>query len=102
MKPIKIKDVVRVYSGKQHTCYCGCAGRYYVASAHVVEAGKERGYPVKPDEISDEISDEMVKKVVTFVNRNLDIAERPKGFNFITVPYSKTKEYTVYLKDRNN
>ena len=50
---MKNKEIVSVYSGKAGHCCCGCAGKHTYASAHREWAGKNRGYSVSDDEISD-------------------------------------------------
>ena len=94
VKPIELSNVKSVYSGQPNTCYCGCAGKYYYAGAYKVQAGEERGYVVD----NEEVSDCMVKKVVKYVNEHLDSAELYDDL-YVTVPASKTREYTVYLKE---
>lgn len=41
------------YEGDKGKCCCGCAGKHFYSSALLDEAGKDRGYSIEPDEISD-------------------------------------------------
>jgi len=63
----KVEDVVKVYSGKDGACCCGCAGKYYYSSAHRNVGSKSRGYEVTDDEVSDK----MVHKVFGMASANL-------------------------------
>lgn len=94
LKPIELANVKSVYSGRPNTCYCGCAGKHYYASAYKVQAGEERGYGVN----NEEVNDRMVAKVVKYVNEHLDSADVYDDL-YVTVPVSKNREYTVYLKE---
>lgn len=57
-------NVLSVYSGKDGRCCCGCSGKHFYASAHVEAASKDRGYDVKPEEVSDK----MIRKVIGILN----------------------------------
>lgn len=73
-----INTVQSVYSGKANSCCCGCCGKHYYASKHVVAAGKNRGYEVTPDEVNDR----MVKRVVNIINGIYDgTADGEKEFS---------------------
>ncbi len=94
--------VSSTYSGR-HGCSCGCKGRHAYASAHVKWSSKNRGYPVKPDDVSDRsvkgtfnkvqahydaMTDEQFKKAV-------DDGWCNDGFvSFDT----ETRTYSVYFK----
>lgn len=58
---ISIEKVASAYSGAIG-CMCGCLGDYAYPSNRVEEAGKERGYSLRAEEISD-------RRVKTRVNR---------------------------------
>lgn len=62
--PIGLSNVRDVYSGKAGKCCCGCSGKYFYASQHRESGGRERGYPVTDDEISDR----MIQKVTRMIN----------------------------------
>jgi len=53
MLNIKIDDVASVYSGKVNHCCCGCAGKHTVASKWRAYVGRDRGYEVRDEEVSD-------------------------------------------------
>lgn len=46
------QHVICAYTGKAHTCRCGCAGKYYYTEGDREAAGLRRGYPIGDDEIS--------------------------------------------------
>jgi len=69
---LKPERVARVYKGKPHTCYCGCAGEYFADKkviARAIKYGEKNG------------------KIVAFSE------------GIITVRLSETKEYTFYFGD---
>jgi hypothetical protein len=49
LQGISIDDVRSVYSGKQG-CMCGCKGKHRYHPKHLVEATKDRGYGIGPEE----------------------------------------------------
>jgi len=55
------KTATSVYSGKAGKCCCGCAGKHYYASASRDEAGSDRGYPVRDEEVSDRMVSRVLK-----------------------------------------
>lgn len=91
---IDINDVVSVYSGTPGMCYCGCSGKHVYASKYRKTESKRRGYDIEDKEVNDN----RVMKVVKIINDNYDSAEiNVRGF--VTLTYSNTREYTVYLND---
>lgn len=64
-------DVLSVYSGKDKKCCCGCSGKHSYSSKFVVEAGLNRGYDVK----SEEVSDAQITRVLNIIKKNSEIAE---------------------------
>lgn len=56
-------QVRSTYTGKAHTCMCGCAGTYRYRTATAVAAGRARGYDVTADEISDRTVTATVNKL---------------------------------------
>ena len=50
---IPIETIAAVYDGKNGRCCCGCAGKYSFSSKNREAGGKQRGYEVTDDEISD-------------------------------------------------
>lgn len=55
MNNVNIEQVSSVYSGKNGSCCCGCAGKHTYASAHRTWASKNRGYNVGLDEVNDRV-----------------------------------------------
>lgn len=53
IKDFNPKNIISAYLGKAGRCMCGCCGDYAYASNKVVQAGKDRGYDIMEDEISD-------------------------------------------------
>jgi hypothetical protein len=53
MARINLSSVQSVYSGKAGKCCCGCAGKHTYASATREQAGKDCGYVITDDEVSD-------------------------------------------------
>ena len=60
---INVEDVMSVYSGKNGSCCCGCAGKHTYASATRTLASKDRGYAVSDDEVSDRTVKMIVRKM---------------------------------------
>lgn len=46
-------DVLTSYTGKAHSCRCGCAGTYKCTAENRDLNAKRRGYAVSDDEVSD-------------------------------------------------
>lgn len=59
-----MKPIASVYSGINGKCCCGCAGKHRYASEHVEWASKNRGYEVRPEEVSDRSVKLISKKVL--------------------------------------
>lgn len=81
--------VMSVYSGKDGMCCCGCSGKHYYASGMVDVAGKDRGYAVAPDEVSDR----MVAKVARIVGAAAVVDVQPSYVSTVV----GERLYTVYL-----
>ena len=64
VKPkIKLDKVMRVYSGIDGRCMCGCSGKYTTAKQFQAAASKDRGYEVGDEECNDRTVKLMVKKI---------------------------------------
>jgi len=87
-----LKDVVTVYLGKPNKCMCGCSGDYAYTSHNHIYGGKDRGYKVSSDEISDRKVRARLKR---FYNDDQD-AENIKDYIFTKV--IDDRQITVYLK----
>lgn len=89
---VAIETVQSVYSGKAGRCCCGCSGKHYYASAHVEEAGKNRGYQIQ----ADEISDRMVARVVNLLNANAEgLLDKDSEMVSVTI---NGRLYIAYLR----
>jgi len=64
---VNFENVSSFYTGRPG-CMCGCNGNYRYNSLHAEAAGKNRGYAVG----ADEISDRAVKMGVTKFNKLID------------------------------
>jgi hypothetical protein len=106
---VTVDQVMSVYSGKAGKCYCGCSGNHRYASAHREAAGKDRGYAISDDEVSDR----EVKRVLNIVKKNFTISPdvRPgcepynvegDGNGFVTHFTAEvgSRSYTVYMLPR--
>ncbi len=80
LKDLTIGDVMSVYSGTPG-CACGCRGNHRYASKHVKIASKNRGYAIRPEEISDR----SVAIILGKVKRNADKLEYPQHEDFFSV-----------------
>ena len=90
--PLEIEQVQSVYSGKDGECCCGCKGKHYYASKYRTEAGKDRGYAIDDDEISDR----MIKKVTKIINE-ANITDIDDGDSYLAVTIG-TRLYIAYLR----
>ena len=91
-KMVDLKDVVTVYLGKPNKCMCGCSGDYAYTSHNHIYGGKDRGYKVSSDEISDRKVRARLKR---FYNDDQE-AENIKDYIFTKV--IDDRQITVYLK----
>jgi hypothetical protein len=93
MDQINVNDVASVYSGKSHTCYCGCAGTHTYNPAHVEWAGKNRGYAIE----STEVNLKTVKRIVNKLNKSFsELSVIDDKIFTLTVG---NHDYTVYMRD---
>lgn len=67
---MSLANAFKVYSGKNGTCMCGCAGKYATASQHKAYAAADCGY--ETDDISDRSVKIMYNKVMKNENRVVD------------------------------
>lgn len=87
-------DVLKVYSGKLG-CMCGCKGKYKYASKHQVLGGKDRGYDVGDDEVSDRSVKRMVNKFNKMDGFQVDVQDGiMSDYVFIE---TDTRMYCIYL-----
>jgi hypothetical protein len=59
-----ISNITRVYNGKIG-CMCGCLGKYTVNPEYREQVGRERGYDVNDDEVSERTIKIIAKKVLS-------------------------------------
>lgn len=98
-------DVMSAYEGEANTCYCGCAGEYFYNSLHVEVAGKDRGYDVDPEDVNDEMVEDILQTVKdSFDPEDEDSyniqEEADKGFVTHFTAVVGGTSYTVYLKPK--
>lgn len=60
---LEVKDVLKVYSGINGKCCCGCAGKYSYNPAYKVQGGKNRGYAVNEKECNLKEVNRILKKL---------------------------------------
>jgi hypothetical protein len=89
---LTIDNVASVYSGKVNLCACGCAGKHSYSTEHKTWAGKNRGYEVRDEEISDRTVKTIFNKVMKAPNMQM-ITPEIATFN------TKTRTYVVYFKN---
>jgi len=97
LKDFNLDDVRSVYSGR-HGCMCGCLGKHTYASKFQVEGGKERGYRVDDDEVSDTVVARIVKRIQGFIasGEAEKIFVSPKFFAVDTA----NRSYVIYWRNR--
>ncbi len=61
---VPFESVYSVYTGKVHTCCCGCAGKHTYISSHRDFASKNRGYEVQDSEICDSAVKRIYNQIV--------------------------------------
>ena len=88
------ENVMSVYTGRANRCCCGCSGVHSYSEQHREAASKNRGYPVKDDEIDDET----VRRVVNHINKAKN-AVAEGGYVFVE---SKARLHVAYLKPSNS
>jgi hypothetical protein len=89
------QTVYKCYQGKLNSCMCGCSGKYKVASAEVEYAGKERGYPV----FEEDISDRVVKRITKLILENENKVYDEDNNSYTLTDFEKNKVYYIWLKD---
>jgi hypothetical protein len=89
------QTVYKCYQGKLNRCMCGCSGKYKVASAEVEYAGKERGYPV----FEEDISDRVVKRITKLILENENKVYYEDDNIYMLEDKEKNKVYYIWLKD---
>jgi hypothetical protein len=87
---IDITKVTKVYSGKSHTCACGCAGTYWYASGHKL--------PYYIDQ--EDVNDKQVRRVVGVITKNYADAkwddERNNCGDWVVVTIGN-RDYVAYF-----
>lgn len=97
---IKLEDVFSAYSGKDGRCACGCSGTYYYASKHQKEASKDRGYPIK----AEEISNQQVSRIFNIIKSSPDSkvgGGTLPGFLFHASTVIGSRRYTIYFPSKS-
>ncbi len=94
IQDVTVDNVMSVYSGRPHTCCCGCAGKHTYNSKHVKVASRDRGYKVTPAEIGDRT----VALVLNKLKRNSTCIDMyPHGaYNFFSGIVGN-RLYVVYM-----
>jgi hypothetical protein len=93
MPKFKFEDITKVYSGKEGSCMCGCAGKYFYTKLGLKEL-KSTDYRIdmyKPNP-------KMVKSVFNKMKKIADVVGLIVLEDYII--YTDTgRNYTIYLKE---
>jgi hypothetical protein len=92
IEEIRVEDVLKVYSGKNGKCMCGCAGKYTYRKTTQEIGGEKRGYPVTDDEVSDRA----VKTILNKINAGIREGLAERESDHIAVVVDK-RIYVAYL-----
>jgi hypothetical protein len=87
-----------VYSGKPG-CMCGCRGKYSYASDYKKEGGKERGYDVTDEDVSDRSVKLIVGKLMNNPNTKHQKWASREGY-FLETPSRMIGAYVKKMKDK--
>lgn len=82
-------NIVKVYSGKDGRCMCGCAGKYSYTATGAVENGP--GY-----DVSESINERSVKIIAGKVLRNPNTDYSDKGYAVLA---ENGRVLVVFFKD---
>jgi hypothetical protein len=88
---VDVSKMSSVYSGINGRCCCGCSGKHTYASVHRVNAGKNRGYEVKDEEINDRT----VKRIVNLINKT-ELKEH--AYDDMVAVVIKKRLYIAYMR----
>jgi len=91
--------ILTIYLGVPEKCMCGCSGDYAYNPLHVDFAGKNRGYPVTPDEVKPRSLKARLKRFLSDESRPQIIPER-NGHGIILTKYVGEvgdKQITIYM-----
>ena len=88
-------NILSVYHGRVGACCCGCAGRHAYTKQHQALAGRERGYAVTDDEVSERVVSNVAKRVLESAEIEYMDVFRP-----ILSCETETKTFVVYLKNK--
>jgi hypothetical protein len=96
IQSLTVENVRSVYSGKTGKCFCGCSGNHWYRSDLREEAGKDRGYAIGDDEVSDR----EVLRVLRMVQAHEDTAavEEGRGGSALVAVEIGKRTYVVYLR----
>jgi hypothetical protein len=95
---ISLDKVASAYSGKVG-CICGCNGDYAYPSDWVDQAGKDRGYALR----AEEVSDRLVKNRVNRLNKMIANKDYDKfdEYDFGVFLEKNGRTVAVYFKQQN-
>lgn len=73
---LRAEPVEKIYSGRDHVCRCGCAGKYYYSN--------------------DKMFQRILKRAVAkSYEQDVDIDEQP---TYVNISYDNDRAYTIYYK----
>jgi hypothetical protein len=91
LQDLQLAHVLKVYTGRARGCMCGCKGQYRYNSAFVEEGGRDRGYPLDPEDVNDA----QVLKVLRTVQANEE-ALVDEGDGILSVDLGR-RTFVLYL-----
>jgi|SRR5882672_7491400 len=94
---IKHDQIMKVYSGKDGKCSCGCAGKYSYNSKYVTEGSKDRGYEVSHDEVNDK----QITRVLNTIKKNEDDIDFDES-EFVSVVVGERCYVAYFLPTQGN
>lgn len=93
---INVEQVASVYMGENGKCCCGCAGKHRYSRQHAAWSGKDRGYAVT----GEDISDRSVRWVVNLLNKHAANVKLDVDPNFGTMAHLVLGKrlYVAYMR----
>lgn len=94
IQDVNVTDVLRVYSGVDGKCMCGCSGKYTTNPLYQAIASELRGYRID----NDECSLRTVKRILNKVKKASNVKREDDYFYFTDYERSRNgRIYVVYL-----
>lgn len=94
-QPLTTDKVYSVYSGRPGCC-CGCRGKHTYASRHRDWASRNRGYPVRDEEVNDRTVTLIVNKINKAGSIHPTFVDVKPGYYFMDIG---SRYYVAYVRD---